>query len=73
VNTTITVSSNAMDGIKDWEIVDEHLVRLKSSRLSDGTVRVYSVSVIATDEAGNKTTRTTSIAVSKTMVAKAAK
>ncbi len=73
VNTTITVSSNATDGIKDWEIVDEHLVRLKSSRLPDGTVRVYTVSVIATDEAGNKTTRTTSIAVSKTMVAKAAK
>lgn len=69
VKTVITVSSNATDGIKDWEIVDDHLLRLKSSRLADGTARIYSITVIATDEAGNKTTRTTSIAVSKTMTA----
>lgn len=72
VKTAIAVSSNATDGIKDWEIVNDHLLRLKSSRLADGSVRIYSISVIATDEAGNKTTRTTSIAVSKTMTAVAA-
>jgi hypothetical protein len=72
VKTTISVSSNATDGIKDWEIEDEHLVRLKSSRLADGTVRIYTITVTATDEAGNKTTRSTSIAVSNTMTAKPA-
>ncbi len=69
VKTTIAVSSNATDGIRDWEIVDDHLLRLKSSRLADGSVRIYTITVVATDETGNKTTRTTSIAVSKTMTA----
>jgi HYR domain len=72
VKTTISVSSNATDGIKDWEIVDDHLLRLKSSRLPDGTVRIYTITVTATDEGGNKTTRTTTIAVSQTMKAVAA-
>ncbi|MDZ4795664.1 MAG: hypothetical protein SGI83_15405 [Bacteroidota bacterium] len=70
IKTSLSVSSNATDSIKDWEIEDENLVRLKSSRLPDGTVRIYTISVTATDEAGNKTTRTTSIAVSNTMTAK---
>ena len=69
VKTAVSVSSNATDGIKDWEMVDDHLVRLKSSRLPDGTPRIYTITVTATDEAGNKTTRTTTIAVSKTMTA----
>ena len=69
VKTVMSVSSNTTDGIQDWEIVDDHLLRLKSSRLPDGTPRIYTIAVIATDEAGNKTTRTTTIAVSKTMTA----
>ena len=73
VKTEISVSSNATDGSKDWEIVDEHLLRLKASRLPDGSPRIYIITVTATDEAGNKTTRTTSIAVSRTMTAVAAK
>lgn len=69
VKTILSVSSNTSDEIKDWEIVDDHLVRLKASRLSDGSPRIYMITVTSTDEAGNKTTRTTSIAVSKTMTA----
>jgi len=70
VTSVLSVSSNAKDGIKDWEIIDNHLVRLKASRLPDGTPRVYTITITVTDEAGNKTTRTTSIAVSKTMTSK---
>lgn len=73
VKTALSVSSNATDGIKDWEIVDDHLLRLKASRLSDGSLRIYIIKVTATDEAGNKTTRTTSIAVSRTLTAIAAR
>lgn len=69
VKTTLSVSSNATDGVKDWEIVDNHLIRLKSSRLADGSPRIYTVTVTAIDGSGNKTTRTTSIAVSRTMQA----
>lgn len=73
VNTTIAVNSNANDGVKDWEIVNDRLLRLKASRLPDDKPRIYSITVTATDEAGNKTKRTTSIAVSKTMTAVANK
>ncbi len=72
VTTTLEVSSNATDESRDWEIVDEHQVRLKAARLPDNTPRIYTLTVTASDEAGNKTTRTTSIAVSRTMTAVAA-
>lgn len=73
VTTAIDVKSNATDGIKDWEIIETTgELRLRSSRLPDGSPRIYTITVTATDESGNKTKRTTSIAVSETMVAKKA-
>lgn len=69
VRSVLTVSSNTETVVNDWEIVNEHLVRLKASRLPDGEPRIYTITVTATDEAGNKTTRATTIAVSKTMIA----
>lgn len=70
VKTEVTVSSNATDGIKDYEITDNRNLRLKASRLPDGSPRIYTITVTATDEAGNKSTRSTTIAVSNTMTAK---
>lgn len=70
VKTAVAVKSNAPEPSNDWEIVDNHLIRLKSSRLPDGGPRIYTITVTATDDAGNKTTRTTTVAVSETMVAK---
>jgi hypothetical protein len=70
VKTEISVKSNAPEPAGDSEIVDDHLIRLKSSRLADGSPRIYTITVTATDESGNKTTRTTTVAVSETMVAK---
>lgn len=69
VKTELTVSSNATDGIRDWEIIEEKQLRLKASRLADGSPRVYTITVTASDESGNKTTRSTTIAVSNTMTA----
>ena len=69
VKAAIAVSSNATDGVPDYEIIDENQLRLKASRLADGSARIYTITVTATDDAGNKTTRTTTIAVSKTMTA----
>ncbi len=69
VTSVLSVSSNDITSIfRDWEIVNNHLLRLKSSRLTSGGPRIYTIVVTSSDEAGNKTTRTTSIAVSKTMV-----
>ena len=73
VTTAIDVKSNATDGIKDWEMIETTgELRLRSSRLPDGSPRIYTITVTATDESGNKTKRTTSIAVSETIVAKKA-
>lgn len=72
VTTDITVTSNATNGIKDWEIIENGELRLKASRLPDDSPRIYTITVTATDESGNKTRRTTTIAVSETMVAKPA-
>jgi len=70
VTSVLSVSSNDITSTtRDWEIINNHLLRLKSSRLASGEPRVYTIVVTSTDEAGNKATRTTSIAVSKTMIA----
>jgi hypothetical protein len=69
VNSVLSVSSNATEG-RDWEVVNNHMLRLKASRLPNGEPRIYTIKVSSSDVAGNTTTRTTSIVVSKTMVAK---
>ena len=72
VKTTVTVTSNAPAGeAPDFEVIDKEEIRLKASRLPDGSPRIYTITVSAVDEAGNKTSRTTTIAVSKTMIAAA--
>jgi hypothetical protein len=72
VKTTVTVTSNAPTGeAPDFEVIDKEEIRLKASRLPDGSPRIYTITVTAVDDAGNKTTRTTTIAVSKTMIATA--
>jgi hypothetical protein len=62
----VTVSSNdSTANGQDFQVVDNHLVRLKASRLSNGRARVYMITVTCTDAAGNTTKRTTGIAVAK--------
>ena len=62
----VTVSSNdSSDNGQNWQVVDNHLVRLKASRLSNGMARIYTITVTCTDAAGNTTKRSTGIAVAK--------
>jgi hypothetical protein len=69
VNSVLTVKSNdTQSNTRDWEVVNNHLLRLKASRLPDGEARVYTITVTSSDVAGNTTRRTTSIVVSKTLV-----
>jgi hypothetical protein len=68
VSSVLSVSSNdTMSNERDWEIVNNHSLLLKTSRLDNGEPRIYTITVTSSDLAGNTTTRTTSIAVSGTM------
>ena len=70
VSSVLTITSNDTESInRDSEVINNHLIRLKASRLSNGEPRIYTITVTSTDNAGNITRRSTSIAVSKTITA----
>lgn len=65
VSTTVTVSSNAdISKGRDWEVINNHLVRLRAARLPNGEPRIFTITVSTSDLAGNVTRRSTSITVS---------
>jgi rhodanese-related sulfurtransferase len=64
VTTELMVSSSEPSGSRrpDWEIVDEHHVRLRAE--ADGSrARIYWITVVATDAAGNHATGTVAVRV----------
>jgi hypothetical protein len=61
--TTLSVQSNEPingtgdgDTAPDWEVIDSHHVRLRRERAGGGTGRIYTITITATDAAGNVTT-----------------
>jgi len=65
VNTVLSVRSNDTESTtRDWEIIDNHMVRLKTSALPNGLPRVYTITVKCSDASGNTTTRTTNLTIS---------
>ncbi|MBC7874471.1 MAG: hypothetical protein H7Y01_10765 [Ferruginibacter sp.] len=63
VTSVLSVSSNDPDANnRDWQVVNNHLVRLKTTPLASGEARVYTITVNSRDGAGNMTKRSTSIA-----------
>lgn len=63
----LSISSNDSDSTsRDWEVVNNQLIRLKALRLRNGMARVYTVTVTCTDASGNMTKRTTGISVART-------
>lgn len=71
-NTTITVSSNEPvqgnekhDESPDWQVIDNHHVRLRAERLGNGNGRIYTIKVTTTDINGNQQTATTTVSVPK--------
>ena len=72
--TSLSVSSNEAETSNDPEdiagdfvVVDNHHVQLRAERLNSGNGRIYTVTVTATDAAGNSNQRTIPIAVPKSM------
>jgi uncharacterized repeat protein (TIGR03803 family) len=68
VTNTLTVTSNERpkerddESEPDWVVEDDHHVLL---RAGGGTGRVYTITIISTDNAGNSSTRTTTVTVPK--------
>jgi hypothetical protein len=67
VTNVLTVTSNeAPNGSgPDWVIEDSHHVQLRATRSRTGTGRVYSITVISTDNAGNSSTKPVTVTVPK--------
>lgn len=68
--TTVSVSSNEHDNATgdgntspDWEVVNNHRVKLRAERSGLGEGRVYTITVTATDAYGNASTGTVSVSV----------
>ncbi|UYQ92632.1 family 10 glycosylhydrolase [Chitinophaga horti] len=63
VNTTISVTSNDPAATNDWEVIDNHHLKLRAVRSKAGQYRVYTITVTATDAAGNTTTQQVQVCV----------
>jgi hypothetical protein len=44
------------DTVPDWEVVDDHHVRLRAERAGTGTGRIYTIAIVSSDCSGNSTT-----------------
>jgi len=59
------------DTSPDWEVVDEHHVRLRAEHARGGTGRIYTITVTCTDAAGNVATKTVEVHVGHDIVSPA--
>lgn len=70
VTTTLSVTSNhpQTGNEVDWEIVDDHNIRLRAEQSSED--RIYTITITSTDESGNQTVKTVDVTVPKTVTDK---
>jgi hypothetical protein len=71
ISTQVTITSNEPENgtgdgntESDWEIVDDHHVRLRAERSGNGDGRVYTITITATDSSGNTSSRSVTVSVS---------
>jgi len=64
VTTTLSVSSNEPingtgdgDTAPDWQIVNNHFVKLRAERAGNGSGRIYTITIKATDGCNNSSTK----------------
>ena len=73
-STQLSVSSNEPvlseekgDQSPDWQIIDNHHIRLRAERLESGLGRTYTITVVAVDTNGNQATATIFVNVPKSI------
>ena len=55
------------DTAPDWELIDDHHIKLRAERAGNGDGRVYTVRVTCTDQYGNSSSGTKTVLVPKNM------
>ena len=77
ITCQITVTSNEPengtgdgDAAPDWEILNDHHLKLRAERAGNGNGRIYSVKISCTDQYGNTGTGTRTVLVPKSMSSK---
>lgn len=70
VTNVLTVTSNeAVNGngdgntAPDWEVVSDHLVRLRSERAGPKSGRIYTITITSTDDCGNSSSKKVTVNV----------
>ena len=70
VSSSLQVSSNEPisgtgdgDTAPDWEVIDNHNVKLRAERSGSGDGRVYTITITATDASGNTSTSSVEVRV----------
>jgi len=71
-NCVLSISSDE-ESENDWEIIDNHHVRLKAERSGKGNGRVYTINVTCTEISGNQSTGSTTVKVLENMSLKSEK
>src|SRR6185436_14623699 len=68
--TSLSVTSNEPingtgdgDTAPDWEIIDNHHVKLRAERAGNGNGRIYTITITATDACGNTSSNTATVIV----------
>jgi len=63
VTTELAITSNEQINTGDWKIIDNHHIQLKAERSGNGNGRIYTITLTAIDQAGNKATKSTTVLV----------
>jgi uncharacterized lipoprotein YddW (UPF0748 family) len=63
--SSISVASNEAQSTPrpDWVVLDNHHLKLRAERDGNGSGRIYTITITATDAAGNVSTQTTNVTV----------
>jgi hypothetical protein len=74
--TSLSVTSNeAINGTgdgdvgPDWQIIDNHNVKLRAERAGNGNGRIYTITITATDACGNSSSRDVTVVVAHNITA----